>query len=101
LKLFQNGERRDKGEWWWWWGGWIQLWYIWYIVRTFINATVYSYPGQQLEKNVKPYLKNHWKKKKKKEQPSNNKWTGGMTQVVKHLSSKYEALISNPSTTNK
>jgi hypothetical protein len=21
LKLFQNGERRDKGEWWWWWGG--------------------------------------------------------------------------------
>jgi hypothetical protein len=24
-----------------WWRGWIQLWYIWYIVRTFVNATIY------------------------------------------------------------
>jgi hypothetical protein len=28
----------EKGEWW---RGWIQVWYIWYIVRTFVNATMY------------------------------------------------------------
>jgi hypothetical protein len=27
----------DKGEWW---LGWIQVWYIWYILRTFVNATM-------------------------------------------------------------
>jgi hypothetical protein len=31
----------DKGEWW---MGWIQLWCIWYIVRTFTNATMYPQP---------------------------------------------------------
>jgi hypothetical protein len=25
----------DKGEWW---RGWIQVWYIWYILRIFVNA---------------------------------------------------------------
>jgi hypothetical protein len=34
----RNGGRNDKGEWW---RGWIQVWYIWYSVRTFVNATMY------------------------------------------------------------
>jgi hypothetical protein len=25
--------------------GWIQVWYIWYTVRTFVNATIY-HPAQ-------------------------------------------------------
>jgi hypothetical protein len=33
----------DKGEWW---RGQIQVWYIWYIVRTFVNATMYPNPVQ-------------------------------------------------------
>jgi hypothetical protein len=33
-------ERGDKGEQW---RGWIQVWYIWYIVRT----TVYPHAAQQ------------------------------------------------------
>jgi hypothetical protein len=33
----------DKGEWW---RGWIQVPYIWYIVRTFINATMHPHPTQ-------------------------------------------------------
>jgi hypothetical protein len=37
------GGGEDKGEGW---KEWIQLWYIWYIVRTFVNATVYPYPAQ-------------------------------------------------------
>jgi hypothetical protein len=32
------GEEEDKGEWW---RGWIQVWDICYIVRTFLNATMY------------------------------------------------------------
>jgi hypothetical protein len=31
--------RGDKREWW---RGWIQVWYSWYIVRTFVNATMCS-----------------------------------------------------------
>jgi hypothetical protein len=27
--------------------GWIQVWYIWRIVRTFVNVTVYPHPAQQ------------------------------------------------------
>jgi hypothetical protein len=27
--------------------GWIQEWYIWYIVRTFVNDTMYLHPAQQ------------------------------------------------------
>jgi hypothetical protein len=34
----KNRGREDKGEWW---RGWIQVWCIWYIVRTFVNATMY------------------------------------------------------------
>jgi hypothetical protein len=34
----------DKGEQW---RRWIQGWYIWYIVRTFVNATMYPHPAQQ------------------------------------------------------
>jgi hypothetical protein len=30
----------DREEWW---RGWIQVWYIWHIVRTFVNATMYPY----------------------------------------------------------
>jgi hypothetical protein len=29
--------REDKREWW---RGWIQLWFAWYIVRTFVSARV-------------------------------------------------------------
>jgi hypothetical protein len=38
------GGREDKGEWW---SGWIQVWYIWNTVRTFVNATMYPHPAQQ------------------------------------------------------
>jgi hypothetical protein len=31
--------------------GWIQLWYIWYIVRTFANATIYLQHNNFLKKN--------------------------------------------------
>jgi hypothetical protein len=36
-----------KGEWW---MGWIQVWYIWYTVRTFVHATMYFHPAQELKK---------------------------------------------------
>jgi hypothetical protein len=36
------GGGEDKGEWW---RGWIHLWYIWYIVRTSVNATMYPPPN--------------------------------------------------------
>jgi hypothetical protein len=29
---------------------WIQVWYIWYIVRTFVDATMYPHPAQQQRK---------------------------------------------------
>jgi hypothetical protein len=49
---FQQAENKDrnvpfKGEWW---RGWIQVQYIWYIVRTFVNVTMYPYPEQQFKK---------------------------------------------------
>jgi hypothetical protein len=31
--------------------GWIQVWYIWYIVRTFVNAIMYPNPAQQKVKS--------------------------------------------------
>jgi hypothetical protein len=31
------GGGEDKGEWW---RGWIQAWYIWFIVKTFVNVTM-------------------------------------------------------------
>jgi hypothetical protein len=34
-------EREVKGE------GWSQVWYIWYFVRTFVNATMYPHQAQQ------------------------------------------------------
>jgi hypothetical protein len=37
----------DKGEWW---RVWIQEWCIWYIVRNFVNATMYPHPAQQFKK---------------------------------------------------
>jgi hypothetical protein len=33
-----------------WWKRWIQVWYTWYIVRTFANATMYPHPAQQNKK---------------------------------------------------
>jgi hypothetical protein len=42
--LFKNGAEGDKGDWW---KAWIQVWYIWYIVRTFVNVSMYSHPAQQ------------------------------------------------------
>jgi hypothetical protein len=43
LKLFQEWGKGDKGEQW---SGFIQVWCMWYIVRTFVNATIYSHPVQ-------------------------------------------------------
>jgi hypothetical protein len=34
------GGGRDKGEWY---KGWIHVWYIWYIGRTFVTATMYPH----------------------------------------------------------
>jgi hypothetical protein len=48
------GGGRDKGEWW---RGWIQVWYSWYIVRTFVNATMYPHSAQQFKKEKKRILK--------------------------------------------
>jgi hypothetical protein len=31
---------------------WIQVWYIWYIIRTFVNATMYLYPAQKKKKQI-------------------------------------------------
>jgi hypothetical protein len=48
--LFKNIPRwRDKAEQW---KGWIEVWHIWYIVRTFVNATVYPHPAQQRKNNA-------------------------------------------------
>jgi hypothetical protein len=30
-------------------GGWIQLWCIWHIIRTFVNATVYPQHTKKIE----------------------------------------------------
>jgi hypothetical protein len=38
---------RDRGEWW---KGWTQVWYSWYVVRTFVNATIYPQPGTTIKK---------------------------------------------------
>jgi hypothetical protein len=27
------------------WRRWVQIWYIWYIVRTFVNGTMYLHPA--------------------------------------------------------
>jgi hypothetical protein len=43
----QMGGEGDKE----WSRGWIQLQYIWYIVRTFINATVYPHSAQEKKKS--------------------------------------------------
>jgi hypothetical protein len=40
----------DKGEQW---RGWMQIWYIWYILRTFANATMYNHPAQQQRGKVR------------------------------------------------
>jgi hypothetical protein len=37
------GEGVDKAEQW---RRWIQVWHIWYIVRTFVNTTMYHHPEQ-------------------------------------------------------
>jgi hypothetical protein len=34
----------NKGELW---RGWIQVWYIWYIIRTFVDPTMYPHPAQK------------------------------------------------------
>jgi hypothetical protein len=36
-----NGQEHHQGR------GWIQVWHIWYIVSTFVNATVYPHPERQ------------------------------------------------------
>jgi hypothetical protein len=37
------GRGENKGEWW---NGWIQVWYIWDMIRTFLNTTMYPHPTQ-------------------------------------------------------
>jgi hypothetical protein len=37
LKITEREQQRE----------WIQVWHIWYIVRTFANTPMYSYPTQQ------------------------------------------------------
>jgi hypothetical protein len=51
LKLFQEW-RGDEGEWC---REWIQVWYIWYIVRTYANVTMYPHPAQQLTTTTTKY----------------------------------------------
>jgi hypothetical protein len=50
LKLFQEsqGEGIKEGSE----GGWIQIWYTWYIVRSFVNVTMYPYPAQWKKKKI-------------------------------------------------
>jgi hypothetical protein len=43
------GGEGNKGEWW---RGWIQVWYIWYVARTFINATIYSMKHNNKNKKI-------------------------------------------------
>jgi hypothetical protein len=50
LKLIQEWGKGNKGECW---RGWNQVWYIWYIVRTFVNATLYPHPTQLKTKEMK------------------------------------------------
>jgi hypothetical protein len=50
LKLFQEwwqGEIKEND------GGSEFKYDVWYIVRTFVNATMYPYPAQQLKKEKK------------------------------------------------
>jgi hypothetical protein len=47
-------ERDDKGEWW---RRWIQALYIWYIERTFVNATMYPEHNNLKKKKVGPLKK--------------------------------------------
>jgi hypothetical protein len=64
LKLSRNGGRRDKGEWW---RGWIQIWYIWYILRAFVNATMYPQHSNKRKKG-KNKLQNSSKSLLKREE---------------------------------
>jgi hypothetical protein len=49
LKLLQEWEEEgDKGEWW---GRWTHAWYIWCIVTTFINATMYKKIKKEIIRN--------------------------------------------------
>jgi hypothetical protein len=50
LKPFHEWGMGNKGEWW---RGITQLWYNWYIVRTFVNDTMYPHPTQFLKSNIK------------------------------------------------
>jgi hypothetical protein len=50
LKCSQEWGRGHKGEWW---RGWIQLWYIWYIVRTLVNVAVYPQDNKKIFKKEK------------------------------------------------
>jgi hypothetical protein len=37
----EGGDEREQQR------GWIQVWYIWYIVSTFVNTPMYPHPAQQ------------------------------------------------------
>jgi hypothetical protein len=49
------GGEEDKGEWW---RGCIQLWYVWYIVRTFVNVTMYHLHNNN-NKKIVTHISNH------------------------------------------
>jgi hypothetical protein len=71
LKLFQDWENGDKGEW------WRRSVQIWYIVRTFVNVTLFS--EQEYYDNLKKF------KKEKKENKTYTKVIKGFRIVMNRL----------------
>jgi hypothetical protein len=44
VETYKNQWKGDEEEW----GrGWIQVWYVWYITRTFVIATMYPHQAEQ------------------------------------------------------
>jgi hypothetical protein len=39
---------------------WIQLWHIWYTVRTFVNTPMYPHPAQLKKRKEKTIAKKDW-----------------------------------------
>jgi hypothetical protein len=49
FKVLQESGEGDAGGWL---AGWMHVWHNWYIVRTYVNYTIYPHPAQQ-GKNLK------------------------------------------------
>jgi hypothetical protein len=86
IKMFPDetvpGMGGEKGEWWW---GWIDVWHIWYILRIFVNATLYTQHSR------------YTKKKKGKKCLKENKW---IQQAAGSKGNTYQA-VAFLHTTNK